>query len=105
MRGPAHRCRRILVDDLADDEPIEQSADRRKVLLDRRRAVVASQQFDVGGDVMGADRAELGHALHLEPGKEAAHGNAIGGPSVQVADMRGEEIDESGGDALAGGCD
>ena len=34
----AHRGGRILADDLADDQPVEQHADRREVLLDGRRA-------------------------------------------------------------------
>jgi hypothetical protein len=41
-----------------------------------------------------ADRAKLGHAVHVEPVKEAAHGDAIGGARVRVADVGGEEIDK-----------
>lgn len=99
--GP-HRRRRILANDLTDDQPVEQPADRRKVLLDRRRAVDVRQHLDIGRDMMRADFAELGEILHLEPGEELAHGDAIGGARVRVADVRGEEIDEAQPGALAG---
>jgi hypothetical protein len=95
VAGPAHRCGRILVDDLADDEPVEQPADRGEVLLDRRCAVAMRQHLDIGRDMMRADFAKLNETLQLEPGEEAAHGDAIGGARIRVADMGGEEIDEA----------
>jgi hypothetical protein len=33
MRGPAHRWLNILINELADDKPVEQPADRREMLL------------------------------------------------------------------------
>ena len=103
MCGPAHRRCRVLADDLPDNEPVEQPADRREVLLDRRRAVTFREQLDIGRDVVRADRAELGYAVHLQPVKESTHRDAIGGARVRVPDVRGEEIYEPERRALAGG--
>jgi hypothetical protein len=80
-------------------------ADRREMLLDRRRAVAARQRLDIGRDMVCADRAKLGDAVHREPVEEAAHGDAIGGARVRVADVRGEEIDEPQRRAVTGGGD
>ena len=91
MRGPTHRRCRILVDDPADDEPVEQPADGRQMLLDRRRAVAAGQNLDVRRNMMHADPPKLSKAAELEPGEEFPHGDAIGGGRVRVADMGGEE--------------
>ena len=105
MLGPAHRGGRVLLDHLADDQPIEQHADRGQVLLDGRRLIAARQDLDIGRDVVGADRAELADVVLVEPGEEAAHGDGIGRARVRVADVGGEEVDEPQRGALAGGGD
>jgi hypothetical protein len=55
--------------------------------------------------MMRADFAKLNETLQLEPGEEAAHGDAIGGARIRVADMGGEEIDEAQRGPLAGAGD
>jgi hypothetical protein len=46
--------------------------------------------------------AELGKIAHFEPGEEVAHRDAIGVPRVRVANVRGEEFDETQCGAIAG---
>jgi hypothetical protein len=78
-------------ENLADDQPVEQHADRGEVLLDRRRAVAAAENFDVSRDVMRAHRRERRDVLRVEPRKKRSHGDRISGASVRVADVGGEE--------------
>ena len=100
---PAHRGGRIGAgENLADDQPVEQHADRREVLLDGRRAVAAAENLDVGGDVMRAHRRERRDVLGVEPGEERAHGDGVGGAGVRVADVGGEEIEKPQAGVLAG---
>jgi hypothetical protein len=70
--GTAHRGGRIRAgENLADDQPVEQHADRGEVLLDGRRAIAAAQDLDVGGDVVRAHHRERRDPLRVEPGKNA----------------------------------
>jgi hypothetical protein len=75
--------------DLADDQPVEQHADRSQVLLDvrpgRRALPYGSitgfgyfERLDVSGDMKRFDIGELAAAVLLEPGGERADGPAIG---------------------------
>jgi hypothetical protein len=94
--GPAHRMRRIDRENLADDEPVEQHADRGQMLLDGRsrgRALldgaitgVRHPQRQIGGNVERLDIGELVETVLLEPGEERAHGPVIGHPRVVVLD-------------------
>ena len=70
--------RRVDGEDLADDEPVEQHADRRQVLLDGRpggralsHGAIAGvrhlQRFDIGGDMEGLDIDEPADAVLLAP--------------------------------------
>ncbi len=43
--------RRIGRDDLAGDQPVEQHANGRQVLLDGRLLEILAQRLDIGGDV------------------------------------------------------
>jgi hypothetical protein len=56
--GPAHRGSRVHLDDLAHHQPVEQHANRRKVLFDRRRTVLLTQELDIGRHVMRPQRLE-----------------------------------------------
>ena len=67
----AHGGGRVLADHLADDEEVEQHADRREVLLHRRGFVGFGQHLDVGRDVVRADAGEIGRPVFLAPGEEA----------------------------------
>ena len=70
--GPRTAAAGLGRENLADDQPVEQHADRRQVLLDGRRAVAASEHLDIGGDVMRAHRRERrGHAVASSQPKNA----------------------------------
>jgi hypothetical protein len=90
---------------LADDEPVEQHADRGQMLLDGRLRGVALldgaiarvrhlQRLQIGGDVKRLDIGELPDAMLLEPGEERARRPVIGQAGVIVLDRSGEEIEE-----------
>jgi len=84
MLRASHRGGRIGAgENLADDQPVEQHADRGEVLLDGRRAVAAAQHLDVGGDVMRAHRRERLDVLGVGPSEERAHGDGVGGARVR----------------------
>ena len=98
----AHRMRLVDGEDLADDEPVEQHADCREVLLDGRPGGCALfhcriagvghlQRFDIRSDMEGLDIDEPADAVLLEPGEERAHGPVIGHAGVVVPD-RGSEL-------------
>jgi hypothetical protein len=57
--GPAHGMRRIDCEDLADDQPVEQHADRGQVQLNGRLGVRGLQRLDVGRDMDRLDFGEL----------------------------------------------
>ena len=92
--GSAHRARGVEGEDLADDEPVEEHAQRRQVLLDARGGERSGELLDVGGDHHGLDLVE-GEAPLLAPGGEAPRGGEVGKPGVGVSDMGGEELPES----------
>ena len=72
------------------------------MLLDGRRAIAATENLDIGGDVMRAHRRERRDVLGVEPGEERAHGDGVGGAGVGVADVGGEEIEKPQAGVLAG---
>ena len=76
MLRPAHGGGRIGAGkNLADDQPVEQNADRGEVLLDGRCAVAATENLYVGREVMRAHRSERLDVLDVEPGKKRADGD------------------------------
>jgi hypothetical protein len=93
--GPAHRVRRIDGEDLADDQPVEQHADRGQVLFHRGLRGRHLKRLYIGGDVNRLDIVELANAVLLDPGEEVAHGPVIGHPGVFVADLGGEKLNEA----------
>jgi hypothetical protein len=101
----ADGVRRVGGEDLADDQPVEEHADRRQMLLHRRLRHRGLELFDIGGDEQRLDADELVDAVLLEPGEEVAHGPVIGGARVLLADRGGEEFEEAARRMLAGGCD
>jgi Periplasmic binding proteins and sugar binding domain of LacI family len=80
----AHRMRRIGRDNLADDEPVEQHADRGEVLLDRRLLEILPKPFDIGGDLQRLDVGDLADRMMVAPGEEPRHAG------IFVADGGGE---------------
>ena len=66
----AHRMSGIDRDHLADDEPVEQHADRSEVLLDGRLLKILAERPDVGRDMHRLDRDELIDAFGFAPGEE-----------------------------------
>ena len=57
--GPRTACAGLIATHLADDEPVEQHADRSKVLLDGRLLKILAERADVGRDMHRLDRDEL----------------------------------------------
>jgi hypothetical protein len=105
--------RRVDGEDLAHDEPVEQHADRRQVLLDGwpgRGALLDRslaglrhlQCLDIRSDVERLDIREFANAMLLEPGEERTRGPVIGHPGVVVLDRGGEKIEETARRAIAG---
>ena len=70
MLGPAHRLGRVDGEDSANDEPIEQHADRREVLLHGRLRGQRLQLLDVGCNIKGLDVGEFADAVLLEAKNE-----------------------------------
>ncbi len=91
----AHRVRRVHLEDVAGHQPVEQHPQRRQMLLDRRRREAALQILDEGGDVERLDVGELGQAVRLAPGGEAARRVQIGPAGVVIVDLRGEELEHA----------
>jgi hypothetical protein len=79
-----------LLDDLADDQPVEQRADGGEVLLDggrgQRFVRALQQQLDVAGDMDGLDVFER-QAAGVAPVEELADGLGVGCAGVLVADV------------------
>jgi hypothetical protein len=88
-------------EDLADDEVVEEHAQRRQVLLDGGDGERRRDLLDVGGE---EERLELvkREPPDLAPGEEAAYGRTVGPAGVGVADLGGEELDEPPPCPLAG---
>jgi hypothetical protein len=97
MLGLAHRMRRVDSEDLADDQPVEQHANGRKVLLHRRLGGRRLQRLDIGRDVDRLDIGEFADLVLLDPGKKVAHGPVIGHAGIFVSDLCGEEFEEAAG--------
>jgi len=100
MLRAAHRRGWVDLNDLADDEPVKEHANRRQVLLNGWGRVAPAEQLDIGRDVVGTERPQR-DALYVAPGAEGAYRNGIGGARVRVPDLRREEIDERVAGALA----
>jgi hypothetical protein len=109
----AHRVRWVDRDHLADHQPVEQHADRGKVLLDGRPGSFALldrrfagrrylQRFDIGRDMERLDIGEIADSVLVKPGEERAHGAVISHPGVLVADRGGEEFEKAAGGMIAG---
>jgi len=101
-RGPRAPVSR---EDLADDQPVEEDADRRQMLLHRRLGDGVLEPLDIGRDVQRLDADELVYAVLPEPGEEVAHGPVIGRARVLAADRGSEEFEKAAQCMLAGGGD
>ena len=93
--GAAHRTGRVEGHDLADNQPIEQHADGRQVLLDGRRRVGLRQLLDVGGHQHRLNPVQR-QAPDLAPVGEPVDGRQVGHARVRVTDVGGEEFPEPG---------
>jgi hypothetical protein len=70
------------------------------MLFHRGRGSFVPQMLDIGGDVDRLHLVQIGDAAILAPAQEGAGGAAIGGACVGVADIDGEEFEESPGGGL-----
>jgi hypothetical protein len=87
---------------LADDEPVEQHADRGQVLLDGRLGGCRLQHLYIGGDVNRFDVGKLADLVLLDPGEEMTRGTVIGHAGVLVTDRRVEKLDKAARGMVAG---
>ena len=87
---------RIYLDDVADDQPIEQHAQRRQVLLNRGRRELSFQLFEESRDMGGFDRA-ASSSMRLAPLGEAPGGVHVRLARVVVVELGGEEFEEAPG--------
>lgn len=71
------------------------------MLLDGGGGEFGRDLLDVAGEEERLELAEREAAL-LEPGEKAADGDAVGPSSMRVADLGGEELDESAPSPLPG---
>ena len=94
-----------MIKDLADHQPVEQHADRREVLLDRRLGGGRLQRLDIGGDMQRLDIGQLADVVTLDPSEERTRCPVIGHARVAVADAGGEEFEEATRGMLAGVSD
>lgn len=102
MLRAAHRHRRVDPHDMAGDQPVEQHADRRELLLDARRRVVLAQMLDIGGDVHRLDVGQPGDPMIVAPMAKSGRRPAVGLACVRVVDLGGEELDEAHDGVVAG---
>lgn len=93
---------RVIGNDLLDDQPVEQSAQRGQVLLDGRGGERLA--FDIDGNVQRPDRMQL-QLVPLTPAAELSHRLHIGRARVFVANRGGEEFEEMLAGFFAGACD
>jgi hypothetical protein len=88
--------------DLAGDQPVEQRADGRQMLLDRRFLEIPAKRLDIGRHVQRLDVGKLADAAVLATGEEPPDGMQIGRAGVLVADSGGEEFQELARRLVAG---
>ncbi len=91
--------------DLADHEPVEQTANCGKAKLRGRGGARAAQGLDVGGDVQRLYGRDRDDSVPLTPGEEFTYSAGVGAARVSVADRGGEEFEEAQRCAIAGGRD
>ena len=103
--GPLTAWRRVVRHDLADDQPVEQHADRGQLLLDRGRAVRPALLLDPGGDVQRLRSVPARPRRAARTSGETARPPGHRRPGVRVADVGGEELEEAVLCPLAGGGD
>jgi hypothetical protein len=82
---PLDGRRRVIRQDLADHQIVEQHADRRQVLLDGRRC--RRVLLDIGRDHDRLDVVQLRDAGLGAPVEEPDHGPAVRGARVRVPDL------------------
>ena len=82
MARTAHRRRRIDRHDLAGDQPVEEVADRRKLLLDGGSRKLAALPLDPARHMQGLYVGQGSDAPTLAPGEEIAHCPRVGAPGV-----------------------
>jgi hypothetical protein len=86
---------------LADNQLIVEHPHRRQVLLDAWCRPGLAELLDVPGNMHQLNRIKPSKAPLLTPAEEIRHRPAIGGASVGIADIGGEELNEADGGVLA----
>ena len=89
----AHRTGRVKWHDLADNQPVEQHADGRQVLLDGRRREGLRQLLDLGSHPHRLDPVQR-QAPDVTPVGEPVCSCQVSRARVRVADVGCEEFPE-----------
>lgn len=92
---PAHRVRRVRVDDLADDEPVKQHAYRRQVLLYGRFGESHKKTLHIASDMHRLHVRQVAYAALRAELRKLAGGVVLSPARVLVANVRGEEVEEA----------
>jgi hypothetical protein len=83
------------VQHMAGDQPVEEMAQRRELLLDALGLVGTGLQLYPGRDMHGLDVEEINDPGGIfGPAQEVPHGPQVGFTGVAVPDLGGEELDE-----------
>lgn len=88
---PLDEERRIIGNDLLDDQPVEQSPQRRQVLFDGRSG--ERLPLDIGGDMQRPDGGKL-QLILLAPAEELRRGLHVRLAHIRHAVCGGEEFEE-----------
>jgi hypothetical protein len=90
----AHGVGGIGGDNLPGHQPVEQHAQCRQELLDRRRRKFALQILDEHSDMERFHVDQFADAVRIAPFGGAADGVKVGSPRVIIVDLGEEERDE-----------
>jgi hypothetical protein len=102
MFWSAHGMGRIVGDDLADDQPVEEHAHGRQMLFHGRPgAALGFERFEPGGDMHRLDAAQLFQTMGRTPSRKAAHGAIVGAAGMVVGNLGDKEFQGTFSRALA----
>src|ERR1044071_8015619 len=94
MLGTAHGSRRIHANDLSDDQVIKEHPDGGEMLFDSGSGQPLAEFLDVSRDDYRLKQSER-QVAPFTPATELADGTGVNLACVRIADVRGEEFEET----------
>jgi hypothetical protein len=85
---------RVIADNLADNQPVEQHPHGRQVLLNARRRVGFAQLLDIGRHMHRLKRLKLLQTYPVGPAEEIRHCPQVRSPGIAVSDVSSEKLNE-----------